>query len=207
MKQFTWLVLIIGTALLPALSKAQTADTTIRITSGWSEISEFKDLLNFEGLEYQKIKFSSPLLKGKRFSIRALEIWKGEVKDSAVLETSARNKPIKDSTFEVRVISKIDEQKNIRLHLHMPEAMVRKAFKTIPAQAELYSLRMIAKERKQPVVLKEPFYLMAYILPIPMPGKPGWLSYCNVDNSGEDVRAWGEKLGIPHYIVFELIFF
>lgn len=207
MKQFTWIALMLGTALLPARSKAQTVDTTIQVTSHSSDIDEIKDLLYFENIEYQKIKFSSARLKGKHFSVRALEIWKGEVRDSAVLKSSGGKKPIADSTFEVRVISKIDDQKNISLHMHMPGAMVRKVFKTIPEQADLYSLRMVAKERKQPVVLGAPFYLMAYILPIPMPDKPGWLSYCNVDNSGEDVRAWGKKLGIEHYIAFELVFF
>ncbi|HWK98853.1 MAG TPA: hypothetical protein VNQ55_02850 [Parapedobacter sp.] len=183
-------------------------DTTIRVNSQYSsEIDDLKDLLRLENTEYQKIAFTSPSLVGRNYSIKALEIWYGEVRDSTLLTNSSNQKPLTDSVFEMRVISKIDEQRNISMQLAMPEAAASKRFATMSNKTTLYSLRNVVKESKEPVVLNKPFYLMAYILPIPMPDKPGWLSYCNVDDSGEDVRAWGKELGIPHYIVFEMTFF
>lgn len=183
-------------------------DTTIHVSSQYSsEITDLKDLLGLENIEYQKIRFSSPELVGKTYALRVLEIWDGEVRDSTVLTGSSKPKPLTDTIFELRVISKINDQKNISMHVHMPSATARRVFKTIPEQAGMYSLRNVVKESKAPVVLNQTFYLMAYILPIAMPDKPGWLSYCNVDDSGEDVREWGKKLGIPHYIVFEMVFF
>src|SRR5690606_17173419 len=125
----------------------------------------------------------------KNYALRALEIWDGEVRDSAMLTNSVTTKkPITDSTFEVRVISKINDQKNISIHFNMPNATARKVFKTIPEKAGLYSLHNVIKESKETIEVGKTFYFMAYILPIAIPDKPGWLSYCNVDDSGEDVR-------------------
>lgn len=159
-----------------------------------------------ENIDYQKITFESPELRGKNFALRTLEIWEGEVRDSALIYSSTQRKPIADSVFEVRVITKITDDKQIQIHFHTPGATLRKMYKTIPEQAALYSLRNVVRDSKQPIVFGETFYLMAYILPIADPKRPGWLSYCDVDNSGEDVREWGRKLGIEHYIVFEMVF-
>jgi hypothetical protein len=182
----------------------------VKVTSEWSSsIPDLKDLMRIENIDYQKIKFTSPELIGKNYALRVLEIWDGEVRDSALLTSSvgSRPKPIVDSIFEVRVISKIDEQKHILMDFHMPGSTVRKVFKTIPEKAGLYSLRNVVGDRKQDIEFGKSFYFMAYILPIVMPDKPGWLSYCDVDNSGEEVRKWGKELGIEHYLVFEMAFY
>ena len=93
---------------------AQTPEPSIQVTSEWSSsIPDVRDLIAIENIEYQKIKFSSEALVGKNYALRALEIWDGEVRDSAMLTNSVTTKkPITDSTFEVRVISKINDQKN-----------------------------------------------------------------------------------------------
>ncbi|WP_127132898.1 hypothetical protein [Pseudoflavitalea rhizosphaerae] len=166
---------------------------------------ELQDLVQLENIDYQTITFTGSSLIGKHFILSANEIWKGEVTATSIIANSLSRKPIADSVFEVRVISKLDEQKNISMHFHFPGLMARKQFKT--TGSPMYSLRNVLQDSKKSFVTGKRQYFLAHILPIPVPGSPNMLSYCNVDNSGEDVMNWGKKLGIPHYIVFEFEIF
>lgn len=184
------------------------SQSPIKISSQFSsEINDVRDLLILENIEYQKVTFSGKELIGKNFILIAKEISKGKVTSMTTLANSIERKPIEDSVFEVRVISKIDDKKNIDMHIHAPDTRARRVFATNEGMSSFYSLRNVAKESKLPIQVGKKFYFMAYILPVPVKGSPGSWSYCNVDDSGEDVANWGSKLGIPHYIVLEMEFF
>ena len=197
-------LLMIACSLLFIQAQAQSGSVPYKVRYGTKD-RELQDLLQLENIDYQTITFTGSSLIGKHFIVTAKEIWNGEVTTTSIIANSLSRKPIADSVFEVRVISKLDEQKNISMHFHFPGLMARKKFKT--TGSSMYSLRNVLEDSKKPFVTGKRQYFLAHILPIPVPGSPNMLSYCNVDNSGEDVMSWGKKLGIPHYIVFELEIF
>ncbi|QEC41536.1 hypothetical protein [Pseudobacter ginsenosidimutans] len=197
-------LLMIACSLLFIQLQAQSGSVPYKVRYGTKD-RELQDLIQLENIDYQTITFTGSSLIGKHFIVTAKEIWSGEVTTTSIIANSLSRKPIADSVFEVRVISKLDEQKNISMHFHFPDLMARKQFKT--TGSALYSLRNVLLDSKKPFVTGKRQYFLAHILPIPVPGSPDMLSYCNVDDSGEDVMNWGKKLGIPHYIVFELEIF
>jgi hypothetical protein len=82
-----------------------------------------------------------------------------------------------------------------------PGVIIEKKFDGI--NSDNYSLRNLSDNELFKANIGEKFYLLAYILPYE---KNGVLSWCAVENSGENVLNWGKEFGIKHYLVFEMKF-
>lgn len=195
--------------LCPIVTLAQESPSDIQVVGqSSSEISDVADLMAMTNIRYEKVLFTSKNLIGKNYAIRVLDIWDGEVRDSTVLINSIKSKKtIADSVFELRVAHQLDADGNIVIRFATPLGATKKVFKTVPEKGFIYSLRNLVTQNKESVAVGKTFYLMAFVQPIADPARPGVWSYCNVENSGEDVRGWGKKLGLDHYIVYQMSFF
>lgn len=172
-----------------------------------SKNEDIRDILHFEGIDYMKIKFSDAQLIGKSYKLSVKEIWDGKVvSDSVVINSKnigvKEFETLKDSVLQIKVISKLTAENKLKMTFMFPRFRVTKLYDAI--KTEDYSLRNIADESNLQIRYIEPFYLLAYILPYER--EDGSKSWCEVGTAGDDIEKWGEKFGIKHYLLFEMIF-
>ena len=108
---------------------------------------------------------------------------------------------ITDTLFNLKIFAKHTNDNKLKMTFKLPRLSTTKKFNA--TKSDDYSLRIIPKNNKTKIIYGEKFYLLAYILPYE---KDGNKYYCAVESSGVDIENWGEKIGIKHYLVFEMIF-
>lgn len=172
-----------------------------------SENQEIRDILQFEGIEYLKIKFIGQELKDKSYKITVKEIWDGKtLRDTTVFDSKSigieQFENVNDTILDLKVISKLTHKNKLKMTFKFPRFSITKEFDAI--DTDEYSLRNIAEESKMKIGYNEKFYLLAYILPYER--EDGSKSWCQVGTSGKDIENWGEKFGIKHYLLFEMLF-
>ncbi|MDO1499968.1 hypothetical protein Q2T40_07475 [Winogradskyella maritima] len=172
-----------------------------------SNNAEMSDVLQFEGIDYQKLKFEGEKLKGKSYKIKVKEIWNGKLKSESVVLDSKdfgvkEFETLKESLMKMRIISKRTQDNKLKMTFKFPRFSITKAYDAI--DSDEYSLRNIAEESNLELNYNEPFYLLAYILPYER--EDGSKSWCEVGTAGKDLENWGKRFGIEHYLLFEMKF-
>lgn len=199
-------ILLIALALIVSnFCLAQKSELKMNVDYA-SENPEIADILQFEGINYIKTKFSGTDLKGKSYHLTVKEIWDGKVvRDTTVFDSKTmqyeRFRKINDTVFTLKTISK-REGKKLRMTFKFPGFNFTKVYDAI--ESDDYSLRNIADESKMEIAYNKKFYLLAYILPYEH--KDGSKSWCEVGSNGKDLENWGKKFGIKHYLLFEMKF-
>ena len=171
-----------------------------------SDNFELSDILDFEGIDYMKLKFTGEELKGKSYKLTVKEIWDGKVKSESIIVDSknlgiASMETLKTSEFKMRILAKHTHNK-LNMKFKFPRFSVNQEYKA--TKSDDYSLRNIAEESSLEIKYNEKFYLLAYILPYER--EDGSKSWCEVGTAGKDLENWGEKFGIKHYLLFEMKF-
>lgn len=201
-------ILIATVLLLSQLSFGQKADNGLKMISDYSSDNpEISDILEFEGIQYLKLKFSGKDLKNKSYHLTVKEIWDGKiVRDTTVFDSKTIGieefEKVNDTVLQMKVISKLTSKNKLKMSFKFPRFSVNHQFDAI--ETDDYSLRNIAQESKMEIGYGKKFYLLAYILPYER--KDGSKSWCDVGSSGKDIEKWGEKFGIKHYLLFEMKF-
>jgi hypothetical protein len=204
MKLTTFTLLFLSTcALLAQMTKPNPITMTSEYLSDNKDISDF---MFFEGVEFYKIKFTGADLKGSTFKLTAKEIWNGKLKKETVVTNSVKIdipgfETLKDSIFDFKVLSKLTDDKKLKMSFKFPRYGRTMEFDAI--KSDDYSLRNVAETFNEDIIKGKKFYLMAYILPYKKDGAKYW---CAVENSGKGIENWGKQFGIKHYIVFEMCF-
>lgn len=201
----TILVFLLSAAMHFSFAQKPQGDLAMKVDYS-SENPEIRDILQFEGIEIIKTRFSGKQLKGKRYHLSVKEIWDGKiVNDTTVFDSKTmeieRFRKISDSVFTLKVIAK-REDKKLKMTFKFPGFSVNKSYRAI--ESDDYSLRNIAEESKMEIAYNKKFYLLAYILPYEH--KDGSKSWCEVGSNGKDLENWGSKFGIKHYLLFEMKF-
>ncbi|MBS9774770.1 MAG: hypothetical protein KGV59_06400 [Tenacibaculum sp.] len=183
-------------------------DKKLKMISEYSsKNNEIRDILQFEGIEYHKIKFTGTKLKNKSYKITCKEIWNGKIiKDSIVFNSKSigikQFETVNDTVLNLKVISKLTHKNKLKMTFKFPRFAINREYDAI--ESNEYSLRNIAQESKLKIDYNKKFYLLAYILPYER--KDGSKSWCEVGTSGKEIDKWGEKFGIKHYLLFEMKF-
>ena len=172
-----------------------------------SDNSEIHDILSFEGIDYQRIKFSDAKLKGKSYKLTVKEIWDGIIRSETVVLDSKNLgvkefETLKDSVLNMKVMSKLTNDNQLKMTFKFSRFSVTKKYDAI--KSDDYSLRNLVDESNLDIGYNKAFYLLAYILPYER--EDGSKSWCEVGTSGDDIEKWGEKFGIKHYLLFEMTF-
>ena len=202
------IILILIYLISTNISIAQETENEIRMTSDYSSAnSEIRDLLQFEGIEYLKLKFHDDELKDKSYKLSVKEIWDGViVRDTTVFNSKSigikQFETVGDSILSIKVISKLTRDNKLKMTFKFPRFSITKEFDAI--ETDDYSLRNIAEESNMTIRYDEHFYLLAYILPYER--EDGSKSWCDIGTSGNDIENWGERFGIKHYLLFEMKF-
>ena len=186
----------------------QTSNNTLMMVSNYaSDNSEIYDILEFEGIDYYKIKFIGNDLKDKGYQLLVKEIWDGKVVSESVI-TNSRDLPFKevqtinDTILNITVIAKPTKDNTLKMSFKFPRYLVDKEFNALNSTD--YSLINIAEESNLEIGYNKKFYLLAYILPYEK--ENGMKSWCDVGVDGIDIENWGKKFGIKHYLIFEMKF-
>ena len=171
-----------------------------------SDNFELSDILDFEGIDYMKLKFTGEELKGKSYKLTVKEIWDGKVKSESIIVDSknlgiAGLETLETSEFKMRILAKHTHNK-LNMKFKFPRFSVNQEYKA--TKSDDYSLRNIAEESSLEIKYNEKFYLLAYILPYER--EDGSKSWCEVGTAGKDLENWGKKFGIKHYLLFEMKF-
>lgn len=201
-------ILILICLILTNLSFGQEPNNGLIMISEYSsENPEIRDILQFEGIEYLKIKFVGKELKNKSYHLTVKEIWDGKiVRDTTVFNSKTigieQFEKVNDTTLTLKVISKLTHKNKLRMTFKFPKFGITKEYDAIETYD--YSLRNIAEESKMEIGYDKKFYLLAYILPYER--EDGSKSWCEVGTSGKEIEKWGEKFGIKHYLLFEMKF-
>lgn len=201
---FLIIILILSSMTMPAQIEI-TSDIIMTADYG-SENPEMRDLLQFQGVEYHKLSFKGEKLKNASFHLKVKEIWNGIVRSDSTIINSAsiefeQFQKINDSIFNLKIISKLTNEDQLKMTFKFPSFSVTKKFEAI--KSDDYSLRNVAQASDTKIQLGKKFYLLAYILPYEKEGAKYW---CAVESSGTDIENWGKEFGIVHYLVFEMIF-
>ena len=202
------IILILIYLISTNISIAQETENKIRMTSNYSSAnSEIRDILQFEGIEYLKLKFHDHELKDKSYKLSVKEIWDGViVRDTTVFNSKSigikQFETVGDSILSIKVISKLTRDNKLKMTFKFPRFSITKEFDAI--ETDDYSLRNIAEESNMTIRYDEHFYLLAYILPYER--EDGSKSWCDIGTSGNDIENWGERFGIKHYLLFEMKF-
>ena len=182
--------------------------TSLKMVSNYaSDNPEIYDILEFEGIDYYKIKFIGDSLKDKRYQLSVKEIWDGKVVSDSII-VSSRNFPFKeiqtinDSILSITVVAKPTGDEKLKMSFKFPRLLIERTFKALNSKE--YRLRNIVEESKLEIGYDKSFYFLAYILPYEK--ENGMKSWCEVGVNGIDIENWGEKFGIKHYLVFEMKF-
>lgn len=184
------------------------AKNEIKMVSEYaSKNPEIRDILQFEGIEYLKLKFSGTDLKNKSYHLTVKEIWDGKlISESTVFNSKEigieQFQVINDTVLSFKVIAKKTSKNKLKMTFRFPQFGITKEYDAIDSND--YSLRNIVEESKMKIDTNQKIYLLAYILPYER--EDGTKSWCDVGTSGGDLEKWGEKFGIKHYLVFEMTF-
>lgn len=195
-------------SVLQAQKKQVKNDVDLKMISDYSsDNEEVRDILQFEGIEYHRIKFIGSKLKDKGYLLIAKEIWDGEIISQDTVVNSAgmpykQFQKINDTVFNLKVISKLTDDNKLKMTFKFPRFSVPMKYDAI--KTDDYSLRNLAEESNLEIKYNEKFTLLAYILPYER--EDGSRSWCDVGTSGKDIENWGKKFGIKHYILFEMKF-
>lgn len=202
------IILLIISIIFLNISFGQTTNEGLKMTTDYSsENPEIRDILQFEGIEYMKIKFTGKKLKNKSYHITVKEIWNGKiVRDTTVFNSKnigiEQFEKINDTILKFKVISKLTHNNKLKITFKFSRFSTTKEYDAI--DTDEYSLRNIADESNLEIKYNEKFYLLAYILPYERPD--GSKSWCEVGTSGKEIENWGKKFGIKHYLLFEMKF-
>ena len=205
MKQNILILICLG---LTNLSFGQDTQSELKMISKFSSDNpEIRDILNFEGIQYLKLKFIGEELSNKSYHLTVKEIWDGKiVRDTTVINSRTigveQFQNVNDTILNLKVISKLTTENKLRMTFKFPRFSITKEYDAI--ETHDYSLRNIADESNLEIGYNEKFYLLAYILPYKR--EDGSKSWCEVGTSGKEIEKWGEKFGIKHYLLFEMKF-
>ncbi|BCY28933.1 hypothetical protein [Flavobacterium okayamense] len=192
---------------LNSFSQSDAKNEIKMISEYASKNPEIRDILQFEGIEYLKLKFTGTDLKNKSYHLTVKEIWNGKlISESTVFNSKEigieQFQVINDTVLSFKVIAKLTSKNKLKLTFRFPRFGVTKEYDAIDSKE--YSLRNIVEESNLKIDYNEKFYLLAYILPYER--EDGSKSWCDVGTSGGDLEKWGEKFGIKHYLIFEMKF-
>ena len=205
MKKFIWILICL---ILTNISFGQKSESGLKMISDYSSDNpEISDILQFEGIEYMKLKFIGQDLKSKSYKLTVKEIWDGKiVRDTTVFDSKSigikQFETVNDTVLNLKVISKLTPKNKLRMTFKCPRFSITKEYNAI--ESDEYSLRNIAEESNMEIGYDKKFYLLAYILPYQR--EDGSKSWCDVGTSGKDIENWGKKFGIKHYLLFEMKF-
>lgn len=190
------------------LTFGQTSNNSLKIISEFSSVNvEMRNILEFENIDYYKIKFIGNKLKNKSYQLSVKEVWDGKIVSDSVLINSKdlpfkQHQAINDSILDLTVISKLTDDKKLKMWFKFKQFSISREFKAL--DSDDYSLRNIAEESNMTIGYNKKFYLLTYILPYKR--QDGSKSWCDVGVDGMDIENWGEKFGIKHYLIFEMKF-
>ena len=205
MKKFIWILICL---ILTNISFGQKSESGLKMISDYSSDNpEISDILQFEGIEYMKLKFIGQDLKSKSYKLTVKEIWDGKiVRATTVFDSKSigikQFETVNDTVLNLKVISKLTPKNKLRMTFKFPRFSITKEYNAI--ESDEYSLRNIAEESNMEIGYDKKFYLLAYILPYQR--EDGSKSWCDVGTSGKDIENWGKKFGIKHYLLFEMKF-
>jgi hypothetical protein len=201
MKHFILTITILSLSQF-AFGQLKSDDADIKMISEYgSKNSEVTNILQFQNIDYFRVKFVGRKLKGKYFTMYCKEMWDGKVKNIDTLVNSKKNTrigQIQDDTLALTVFGNRVDSK-LKLFFRFPMVGLNKKYDAIASDD--YSLRDIGTDIK--IKANITFSAFAYILPYEE-GK--WKMYCAVADSGEKVEDWGKKFKIKHYLIFEMKF-
>ena len=201
-------ILLLTCLILTNLSFGQKNNNNLKMISDYSSDNpEIRDILQFEGIEYLKLKFIGKELKNKSYHLTVKEIWNRKiVRDTTVFNSKTigvkQFEKVNDTTLTLKVISKLTHKNKLKMTFRFPRFGITKEYDAIDTKD--YSLRNIAEESQMEIGYDKKFNLLAYILPYEK--KDGSKSWCDVGTSGKDIENWGKKFGIKHYLLFEMKF-
>ena len=107
---------------------------------------EIRDILQFEGIEYLKLKFVGKELKNKSYQLTVKEIWDGKiVRDTIVFDSKTigieQFEKVNDTILNLKVISKLTNKNKLRMTFKFPRFSINKEYDAIetPDAASLRS--------------------------------------------------------------------
>jgi hypothetical protein len=205
MKNPTCLITALFIMCFGTMASAQKKEPLIKMTSDpqpWGSQDIYR-LASWQGIHYDKVKFSGKALKGKHYYVATKEIWNGEIKNIDTLFNTKTNKyfePVKIDTLSFALMSGKSSNRSVKMEFIFDRLSINNQYLAIDSEA--YSMR--ALDMLSDIKPGKPFYAFAFILPFE---KDGNKYYCAVEISGKDIEKWGTEFGLEHYILVEMCFF
>lgn len=163
---------------------------------------EMQRLAEWQHLDYQKVKFTGPQLKGRNYYIVSKEFHKGEITKTDTLFKTGKFmffEPVKTDTLSFSIMGGRTSDTSLKAEFKFDRFSIEADFDC--KDTNDYSLRV---HEWLPIEPGQPFYAFSYILPYE---KGEYKYYCAVEGSGKDMEKWYQEFGIEHYVLFEMNFY
>ncbi len=177
---------------------------TLSIENG-PESEEMRDLMAFQGIDYEKVKIKAVGIKGKDYHITLKEFEGGALKRSEVIFDSSRDNffKIKADSLDFKVLTQVDASGFFNLMVKFKRFSISEKYKIPEHKTGDYVLKnFLGSKDEIPFKIKGSNYLLVYMTPFVR--EDGSASYCEVAQSGMDPEKLFDKFKIPHYYLIEL---
>ena len=114
----------------------------VKMTTEYSKNQDMLDLLQFENIDFYKVKFTGKNISDKNYLLIAKEMWNGKLKSTdTIIDTSKYPKMSepKSDTLELKVIGKWTNKPKLKLWFRFPKFGIDKNYDAIIS--DYYSLR------------------------------------------------------------------
>ena len=179
--------------------------------------SEFSDglsgnLMRFQKLEYYCITIKSKKIKNLDFYLIAKNYdERGLTRTDTILNTHFfertyfGNNSSEGKIFSFSIVTQNNKSDSVHFGFYFPRTNENKIFNKLPRDD--YSFRdAILSNGKYLSLAKDSLYpILVYSLPYEDPKRPGYLFYCELTSQGFPPSQWGQKYGVKHCIVYELM--
>ena len=198
------IIIILTIIITPLISFAQSEkESDVKMISEYSsENQEMADLLQFQNIDFYKIKFVGKNINNKNYILTCKEMWDGNLKNiDTIINTNLypQMPKTKSDTLNLKIFAKRTPEPKLKLWFRFPKFGIDKKYDAI--LSDDYSLRDTGISEK--IIYGENFYAFSYILPYENNGMKFW---CGVESSGKDIENWGKEFKLKHYLIFEMKF-
>jgi len=171
------------------------------------ESQTLNDILWFQKIDFLKLNFINPELKGKNYRITIKEFKKGQhTNTDTIIDTSLNKytKKISSNNFQIRVIAKELEER-VKVNFHINNMMINHELK-IDNTGDVFALKdFTGGKNSLEFEYNTAANILSYILPYEREGQQIKF-YCEVAESKFKPEQWGKIFNIPQYFLIQIEF-